>query len=43
LALARERANTLVGEGEDVGEVRLDASREYDREVEWVFTFTVVP
>jgi hypothetical protein len=41
LSLARERAATLV-EGEPV-DVRLDASREYQHQVEWVFSFTVVP
>jgi hypothetical protein len=42
-SLARERAATLLGEGEAVGDVRLEASREYDTDVEWSFTFEVLP
>jgi hypothetical protein len=30
-----------VAEGEQVGDVRLEASWGYDREVEWAFSFTV--
>jgi hypothetical protein len=37
LAVAREKAATLAG-GEAV-DVRLEASREYDTDVEWRFTF----
>jgi hypothetical protein len=40
-SLARERAATLVAEGEAVGDVRLEGSRTYDLDVEWRFSFTV--
>jgi hypothetical protein len=40
LALAQEQAATLA-EGEAVRDVRLEASREYNTDVEWQFSFSV--